>query len=162
MKKTHPLKSSMDVIDLRQRHKIKSMVETNDKIIKKSLKIKRGPFKKAVVFKKTKKPSNLFYFPIAGIRYAFDNPKLFKKIYDKMEEGDSLDFKHEHKNPNDACAIAVYFNKTKIGYVPKEFNFELLKLSSANKSFLVLIHKLPDFDEMMDYSKTPEVVVVVS
>ena len=28
MKKTHPLKSSMDVIDLKQRHKIKSMVET--------------------------------------------------------------------------------------------------------------------------------------
>jgi len=60
---------------------------------------------------------------IRGFRY-YEGPNLL----DKMKEGDMLELVREPRNEHDASAIALHYNKEKIGYVPAESNEILSKL----------------------------------
>lgn len=160
-KKIHPLKSIEDTILLKQKKKLKSVLKTNADIDKRSIKVQREIFKKSVKIKTAVKPIRLYYFPIAGMRYIFKDIKSFEKIYDSISEGDSLTLKHEFKNKFDPCACEIIHNNKKLGYIPKEFNFEILELSQKGFTFLVLIHKMHSFSEFYDAYKCPEVVIMV-
>ncbi len=56
-----------------------------------------------------------------------DGPQLL----DVMKEGSLLDLVREPDNPYDACAIALYFNQRKIGFIPAESNEILSRLLDA-------------------------------
>src|SRR5690606_8487136 len=45
-----------------------------------------------------------------------------------MKEGDMLELVREPDNEYDNCAIALHFNKEKIGYIPRESNEILSRL----------------------------------
>lgn len=64
---------------------------------------------------------------VRGFRF-YDGTKLL----DKMREGDLLELVREPENEHDNCAIALHFNKRKIGYLPKEDNEMLSKLIDAD------------------------------
>ncbi len=53
----------------------------------------------------------------------------------KMTENTVFDLKREPKNKFDKKAIAIYFQKEKIGYVPKEKNEVIANLMDAGKKF---------------------------
>lgn len=54
-----------------------------------------------------------------------------QKLLAKMKEGDILELIREPDNPHDSCAIALYFNDSKVGYVPREDNEILSRLLDA-------------------------------
>ena len=56
-------------------------------------------------------------FHIAGFTY-YDGVD----VIDELKIGKSLILKAERENPHDANAVAIYYNKTKLGYVPAEQN----------------------------------------
>jgi hypothetical protein len=64
---------------------------------------------------------------VKGFRF-YDGPNLLNK----MHENDMLELVREPDNEYDNCAIALYFDKTKIGYLPKEDNEILSKLMDAD------------------------------
>lgn len=53
------------------------------------------------------------------------------KLLDEMHEGDLLEMLREPANEYDPKAIALYFNKHKIGFIPKEDNDILSRLMDA-------------------------------
>lgn len=53
------------------------------------------------------------------------------EVLDQMNEGDLLELVREPDNLHDERAIALHFNKNKIGYVPREDNDMLSKLMDA-------------------------------
>lgn len=53
-------------------------------------------------------------------------------LLDTMHEGDLLEMVREDDNEYDPKAIALYFNKSKIGFIPKEDNDILSKLMDAD------------------------------
>ncbi len=63
---------------------------------------------------------------IRGFRF-YDGPKLLEQ----MNEGDLLELVREPENEYDNCAIALYFDKIKIGYLPAEDNVILSRLLDA-------------------------------
>lgn len=50
------------------------------------------------------------------------------EVFDELHVGAPLELRPEPTNPFDPCAIAVWFNETKIGYVPRTHNAELAQL----------------------------------
>jgi hypothetical protein len=50
------------------------------------------------------------------------------KLINEMKEGDLLELVREQDNEHDDCAIALHFNRKKIGYIPAESNELLSKL----------------------------------
>lgn len=60
---------------------------------------------------------------VRGFRY-YCGPQLLQQ----MKEGDMLELVREPANEYDSFAIALHFNKQKIGYVPAESNEVLSKL----------------------------------
>lgn len=56
-------------------------------------------------------------YNVAGVRY-WDAPLVIKKI----DVGDTINLVPEPDNPEDYNAIALYWNGTKIGYVPRSEN----------------------------------------
>lgn len=60
---------------------------------------------------------------VRGFRY-YKGPELL----DEMKEGDMLELVREPENEYDQFAIALHFNKEKIGFVPAESNEILSKL----------------------------------
>lgn len=160
-KKISVFKYFHDVFELEQPSKLKNIDKPNHKVNTKSLRVKRKPFSKPIRIKTATKPYRLYYFRVAGMRYVFKNIKSFEKVYDRLSEGDVLTIKHENKNKFDPCACEIYHKKIKLGYIPKEFNSELLYLAKKGKTFLILIHKLYSFSEFYDSYKAPEVVILV-
>ncbi|MCZ2460444.1 MAG: HIRAN domain-containing protein [Chitinophagales bacterium] len=47
--------------------------------------------------------------------------------------------KREPDNKHDKFAIALYFNKTKVGYIPRDKNEVIARLMDAGKKFFVTI-----------------------
>ena len=50
-----------------------------------------------------------------------------------------LDVKREKDNKYDEFAIALYFNKTKVGYIPRDKNEVIARLLDAGKKFFATI-----------------------
>ena len=50
-----------------------------------------------------------------------------------------LDVKREGKNEFDGFAVALYFEQTKVGYIPKDKNEVIARLMDAGKSFYATI-----------------------
>lgn len=64
---------------------------------------------------------------VRGFRF-YEGPKLLEE----MKEGDMLELVREPDNPHDPCAIALHFNRHKIGYIPSEQNELLSRLIDAD------------------------------
>ncbi|MCC7401684.1 MAG: HIRAN domain-containing protein [Chitinophagaceae bacterium] len=66
----------------------------------------------------------------------------FRKL-DDVEKDLSAEVKLEPKrepdNKHDKFAIALYFNKTKVGYIPRDKNEVIARLMDAGKKFFVTI-----------------------
>ena len=69
----------------------------------------------------------LHHFYVRGFQY-YEGENLFPK----MKLGESLDLVREPDNKFDESAIAVYFQKQKIGFIPAESNETLSKLIDIN------------------------------
>ncbi len=57
-------------------------------------------------------------FNVAGMRY-WDGALVLSRL----EPGKKLQLIAEPQNQYDPNAVAIYFNDSKIGYIPQEFNF---------------------------------------
>jgi hypothetical protein len=66
---------------------------------------------------------NILDCHIAGFTY-YDGIE----VIDKLTLGAIVTLKSEPENPHDPDAVAVYFGKTKLGYVPRAKNGELSQL----------------------------------
>ena len=66
---------------------------------------------------------SLIDFHLAGFGY-YDG----MKIIDELKVGTKVELRHEPDNPYDPTAVAIYYNNTKIGYVPTGKNRELYTL----------------------------------
>ena len=61
------------------------------------------------------------------------------KVQDDLKETVQLEMKREGKNEFDKFAIALWFQDTKVGYIPKEKNEVLARLMDAGKQFYATI-----------------------
>ncbi len=52
-------------------------------------------------------------------------------VFDQLKIWTELQLVFEPENPYDAQAVALYFKKTKIGYLPRAHNKEIAKLLEA-------------------------------
>ncbi len=57
------------------------------------------------------------------------------KVKDELKETAKLEMKRESNNEYDNLAIALWFQDTKVGYIPKEKNEVLARLMDAGKLF---------------------------
>ena len=67
----------------------------------------------------------------------------FRKLQDLEPELISevkLELKRDNKNEHDKMAVELLFNKTKIGFIPKEKNEVIARLLDAGKSFFGILH----------------------
>ena len=64
--------------------------------------------------------------------------KLDKVQYD-LKETVHLEMKREGKNEFDEFAVALWFQNTKVGYIPREKNEVLARLMDAGKQFYATI-----------------------
>jgi hypothetical protein len=85
----------------------------------------------ANVFKCYKKYYLLQFF-VAGFRFYKG-----MELLESMNEGDLLELVREHENEHDECAIALYWNNEKIGFIPREENMILSRLIDANALGLI-------------------------
>ncbi len=69
------------------------------------------------------------------------------KLYPQMEPGQVLRMQRNPKNPYDQCAIALYYDKTRVGYVPRELNLIISRLMDAGKAFFCRIDKVDLVDD---------------
>ena len=69
------------------------------------------------------------------------------KLYPKMEPGQVLRMQRNPKNPYDQCAIALDYDKTRIGYVPRELNLIISRLMDAGKAFFCRIDQVDLVDD---------------
>ena len=61
------------------------------------------------------------------------------KVQDDLKATVQLEMKREGKNEFDQFAIALWFQDTKVGYIPKEKNEVLARLMDAGKQFYATI-----------------------
>ena len=61
------------------------------------------------------------------------------EVLDDLKETVQLEMKREGKNEFDQFAIALWFQNTKVGYIPKEKNEVLARLMDAGKQFYATI-----------------------
>ena len=61
------------------------------------------------------------------------------KVQDELKETVQLKMKREGKNEFDNFAIALWFQNTKVGYIPREKNEVLARLMDAGKQFYATI-----------------------
>lgn len=64
-----------------------------------------------------------------------------------MEPGQVLRMQRNPKNPHNQCAIALYYDKTRIGYVPRELNLIISRLMDAGKAFFCRIDRVDLIDD---------------
>lgn len=139
---------------------IKTIKKTHTRLLVfEEVSYKDKPLDRAVKFV-YKYPRKLYYFPIAGMRYALKNIKVTAKLFNKMTEGDFVTIKHERNNEFDIHACAIYFKDQKLGYIPKEYNKEIIKLAQKKKSFTFMVHKTVDFADYYESYKCPVIVAI--
>lgn len=83
---------------------------------------------------------HLFHSHVAGFSFAegvfvFDQLKIWVDLELVYEPENPY---YEPENPYDAHAIALYFKKTKIGYIPRANNKEISKLLEAGYGDILL------------------------
>lgn len=61
------------------------------------------------------------------------------KVQDDLKETVQLEMKREGENEFDQFAIALWFQDTKVGYIPREKNEVLARLMDAGKQFYATI-----------------------
>jgi len=61
------------------------------------------------------------------------------KVQDDLKETVHLEMKREGKNEFDEFAIALWFQNTKVGYIPRQKNEVLARLMDAGKQFYATI-----------------------
>jgi hypothetical protein len=61
-------------------------------------------------------------------------------VQDELKETVQLEMKREGDNEFDNFAVALWFQNTKVGYIPKEKNEVLARLMDAGKQFYATIH----------------------
>ena len=61
------------------------------------------------------------------------------KVQDELKETVHLEMKREGNNNFDPFAVALWFQKTKVGYIPKAKNEVLARLMDAGKQFYAII-----------------------
>ena len=61
------------------------------------------------------------------------------KVQDDLKETVDLEMKREGKNEFDVFAVALWFQDTKVGYIPREKNEVLARLMDAGKQFYATI-----------------------
>ena len=62
------------------------------------------------------------------------------KVQDDLNETVQLEMKREGDNEFDHFAVALWFQNTKVGYIPKDKNEVLARLMDAGKQFYATIH----------------------
>ena len=62
------------------------------------------------------------------------------KVQDDLKETVQLEMKREGDNEFDNFAVALWFQETKVGYIPKDKNEVVARLMDAGKQFYATIH----------------------
>ncbi len=75
---------------------------------------------------------------VAGTTYC----KKIPELYPKLEKGQVLRMQRQPKNKHDKNAIALYFEKDRIGWVPRELNLVISRLMDAGKAFFCRIENV--------------------
>ena len=60
-------------------------------------------------------------------------------VYPELAQGQILRMQRHPKNRYDKNAIALYYNKVKVGWVPRELNLIISRLMDAGKAFFCRI-----------------------
>ncbi|TVR83415.1 MAG: hiran domain protein [Chitinophagaceae bacterium] len=74
---------------------------------------------------------------VRGLQYY-----KYKSVAKHLREGGRLFLKREPKNRYDKCAIGVYYNSMKLGYLPRDENKVLANLMDLGKPAYARIKKL--------------------
>ena len=70
-------------------------------------------------------------------------------MIDKLKPGKKLKLKLEPKNIYDENAVAIYYKKYKLGYIPKNANYSIATIMKAGwKIFDCYVQKI-DIDELI-------------
>jgi hypothetical protein len=80
---------------------------------------------------------------VAGTTHSKD----IHKVYPELEKGQVLRMQRDPKNKHDKQAIAIYYNKTHIGWVPRELNLIISRLMDAGKAFFCRIEDVELVDD---------------
>jgi len=62
------------------------------------------------------------------------------KVQDDLKETVQLEMKREIDNKFDGFAVSLWFQQTKVGYIPKDKNEVIARLMDAGKQFYATIH----------------------
>ncbi len=62
------------------------------------------------------------------------------KVQDELNETVQLEMKREGDNKFDNFAVELWFQNTKVGYIPRDKNEVLARLMDAGKQFYATIH----------------------
>lgn len=62
------------------------------------------------------------------------------KVQDELKETVQLEMKREGDNEFDPFAVSLWFQQTKVGYIPKDKNEVIARLMDAGKQFYATIH----------------------
>lgn len=75
---------------------------------------------------------------VAGTTHCED----IEYVYPYLEKGTVLKMQRKPNNQYDKNAIALYFDDTRIGYVPRELNLIISRLMDAGKAFFCRIENV--------------------
>ena len=73
--------------------------------------------------------------------------KRIYKVYPELEKGQILRMQRHPKNRYDKNAIALYYDKVRIGWVPRELNLIISRLMDAGKAFFCRIEDVELVDD---------------
>lgn len=74
---------------------------------------------------------------VAGTSFCESMPQ----IAEQLSTGTVLKMVRAPQNPYDSQAIGIYYEETRIGWVPKELNLIISRLMDAGKAFFCRIEK---------------------
>jgi len=106
-------------------------------------------YKKSVKIKKNDRIQT-YSFHIVGMKYQIKSKKILKKILNEINSDQKLTVKHEYKNKQDNFACAVYYKKTKLGYVPQTLNQQILDLANHGRLITFVVSKPMLYHEFED------------
>lgn len=92
--------------------------------------------------------------PVAGFQYYQG-----EALWSEFRNGQALTLLREAENPYDERAVAIYWNKAKLGYIPRRDNAAISQLLDRGERLKAVIEKLDDTD---DYWKLMTVAVSVT
>jgi hypothetical protein len=81
---------------------------------------------------------------VAGTTYA----KEIDKVFPELEQGKVLRMQRDPKNKHDENAIALYYNKVRVGWVPRTLNLVISRLMDAGKAFFCRIESVELVDDV--------------